>query len=279
VLRQPLNGQVSVNPQTGAATYTPRAGYSGTDSFTFNVGDATGVQAAGATATITVALATGVSKTQPGSGGGSSAKKPTGKQGKKPNYKAILKLLNRDIPDLKKEIAELDKIKRDYHLFVTGYEKLTKFILPLVKKDPSVARFLKVLREAADLYLLDSRDYVDQVDARAHQVLKAFTALRNAIDNPRGKNLAKLYRNATRIDRGGASEATKLKQKYRGFQRAINLLTDELKNDPTIKNNPILTGGVKALQKYMEDALKKLEAAEKNQSQLAAGERQVAKGG
>jgi hypothetical protein len=48
------HGSTSVNTTTGAITYTPGAGFSGTDTFQYTVGDDTGANSAPATVTITV---------------------------------------------------------------------------------------------------------------------------------------------------------------------------------------------------------------------------------
>jgi len=50
----PLSGSASVNPATGAITYTPNAAFSGTDSFTYTVKDNAGASSNAATVTITV---------------------------------------------------------------------------------------------------------------------------------------------------------------------------------------------------------------------------------
>ncbi len=51
---QPANGQVNVNPTTGLATYTPDAGFVGTDTFTYTVEDNDGQASNMATVTINV---------------------------------------------------------------------------------------------------------------------------------------------------------------------------------------------------------------------------------
>lgn len=53
VVSGPAHGTVSVNPSTGAATYTPAAGYSGSDSFSFDASSSHGTSQA-TTASITV---------------------------------------------------------------------------------------------------------------------------------------------------------------------------------------------------------------------------------
>ncbi|WDF53340.1 Ig-like domain-containing protein [Mucilaginibacter sp. KACC 22063] len=54
VIQQPLHGTVSINLTTGVATYTPNAGYSGTDNFTYTVKDANGATSNIANVTITI---------------------------------------------------------------------------------------------------------------------------------------------------------------------------------------------------------------------------------
>jgi len=54
VITQPQHGTVTIDPATGIATYTPTAGYVGTDTFTYTVTDANGGTSNIATATITV---------------------------------------------------------------------------------------------------------------------------------------------------------------------------------------------------------------------------------
>jgi VCBS repeat-containing protein len=49
----PTNGTVTINPSTGAYTYTPKANYNGSDSFTFKVNDGT-VDSETSTVSITV---------------------------------------------------------------------------------------------------------------------------------------------------------------------------------------------------------------------------------
>lgn len=61
--RQPAGGKVAVDRQTGQVVYTPNAGFTGNDSFTYTVKDASG----NASAAATVAVAVGV-------GGGQTAK-------------------------------------------------------------------------------------------------------------------------------------------------------------------------------------------------------------
>ncbi|MBC7654546.1 MAG: gliding motility-associated C-terminal domain-containing protein [Oligoflexus sp.] len=51
---QPANGTVIVNPVTGVITYTPRPGFSGSDSFTYIVKDNRGAESNVATVTITL---------------------------------------------------------------------------------------------------------------------------------------------------------------------------------------------------------------------------------
>ncbi|EQD52260.1 preprocellulomonadin, partial [mine drainage metagenome] len=60
IVSQPANGTVSLtNASTGAFTYTPNTGFSGTDSFTFNASDSGGTSNT-ATETVTVnAVSTG----------------------------------------------------------------------------------------------------------------------------------------------------------------------------------------------------------------------------
>ncbi|NCD71137.1 Ig-like domain-containing protein [Mucilaginibacter agri] len=53
IITQPLHGTVVVDPATGVATYTPNAGYTGPDSFTYTVSDANGGTSNVATVTIT----------------------------------------------------------------------------------------------------------------------------------------------------------------------------------------------------------------------------------
>ena len=55
----PANGTTTVESGTGIITYTPNAGFSGTDSFTYTVADALGLVSNAATVTITVTV-TGV---------------------------------------------------------------------------------------------------------------------------------------------------------------------------------------------------------------------------
>nr|WP_261341202.1 Ig-like domain-containing protein [Fimbriiglobus ruber] len=50
----PANGTTAVNPTTGAITYTPAAGFTGTDSFTYSVDDNNNTSAGTATVTILV---------------------------------------------------------------------------------------------------------------------------------------------------------------------------------------------------------------------------------
>ena len=55
VVTNPANGSLSVfNPNTQSVTYTPVAGYTGTDTFTFTVTNSSGIVSAPATVTITV---------------------------------------------------------------------------------------------------------------------------------------------------------------------------------------------------------------------------------
>ena len=55
VVTNPANGSLSVfNPNTHSVTYTPVAGYTGTDTFTFTVTNSSGIVSAPATVTITV---------------------------------------------------------------------------------------------------------------------------------------------------------------------------------------------------------------------------------
>ncbi|TFH00591.1 MAG: tandem-95 repeat protein, partial [Calditrichales bacterium] len=54
VVTQPLSGSASVNPSTGAVTYTPAANYNGSDSFTYRVRDDGNAVSNTATVTITV---------------------------------------------------------------------------------------------------------------------------------------------------------------------------------------------------------------------------------
>ncbi|EQD72258.1 lipoprotein, partial [mine drainage metagenome] len=54
IVSQPANGTVNLtNASTGAFTYTPNAGFSGTDSFTFDASDSGGASNT-ATETVTV---------------------------------------------------------------------------------------------------------------------------------------------------------------------------------------------------------------------------------
>ncbi len=53
-ITQPANGSATVNATTGVVTYTPNAGFNGTDSFTYTVKDDTGAASNSATVTITV---------------------------------------------------------------------------------------------------------------------------------------------------------------------------------------------------------------------------------
>lgn len=55
-ISDPAHGLLSINPATGAYTYTPEAGYTGQDSFTFAVSDGT-ITTAPVTVTITVSSA------------------------------------------------------------------------------------------------------------------------------------------------------------------------------------------------------------------------------
>jgi hypothetical protein len=54
VVTQPTNGSVSVDSESGEIAYTPAAGFSGTDSFTYTVADLDGLVSAPATVTVTV---------------------------------------------------------------------------------------------------------------------------------------------------------------------------------------------------------------------------------
>ncbi|MBF2077786.1 MAG: tandem-95 repeat protein, partial [Synechococcales cyanobacterium T60_A2020_003] len=54
IASQPTSGTLSVNPTTGAITYTPDPDFNGTDSFTYTVDDATGLTSNTATVNITV---------------------------------------------------------------------------------------------------------------------------------------------------------------------------------------------------------------------------------
>ncbi len=53
-ITQPANGSASVNSSTGVVTYTPNAGFNGTDTFTYTVKDDTSAVSNSATVTITV---------------------------------------------------------------------------------------------------------------------------------------------------------------------------------------------------------------------------------
>ena len=50
----PLDGTTSVNASNGAITYTPAAGFTGTDTFQYTISDTTGAVSAPATVTVTV---------------------------------------------------------------------------------------------------------------------------------------------------------------------------------------------------------------------------------
>lgn len=61
----PIGGTVSVNPATGAITYTHTAPTAGTDSFTYSVRDVAGAQSNTATVTVTISAAGGSSDSLP----------------------------------------------------------------------------------------------------------------------------------------------------------------------------------------------------------------------
>jgi hypothetical protein len=54
VVASPAHGTVSIDPVTGAATYTPAAGFAGTDTFTYTVSDKPGAESNVATVTVRV---------------------------------------------------------------------------------------------------------------------------------------------------------------------------------------------------------------------------------
>ena len=54
VLQAPANGRASVNTGTGVITYTPNANYHGSDTFTYTVGDISGVRSNAATVAINI---------------------------------------------------------------------------------------------------------------------------------------------------------------------------------------------------------------------------------
>ncbi|MFQ5648303.1 MAG: tandem-95 repeat protein [bacterium] len=54
IVSQPLNGSASVNGSTGVVTYSPNAGFSGTDTFTYTVKDDDGATSNAATVTVQV---------------------------------------------------------------------------------------------------------------------------------------------------------------------------------------------------------------------------------
>lgn len=64
VVTQPGNGTVSINATTGEITYTPSAGFSGTDSFTYTVADVDGNVSNAATVAVTVTEAGGTWQNQ-----------------------------------------------------------------------------------------------------------------------------------------------------------------------------------------------------------------------
>ncbi len=55
IMTQPAHGTLSIDPATGAVTYTPQANYHGSDSFQYQVSDANGLSSNTATVSITVA--------------------------------------------------------------------------------------------------------------------------------------------------------------------------------------------------------------------------------
>jgi hypothetical protein len=59
VVTQPSNGTTNINATTGAITYTPTAGFTGTDTFTYTVNDDDSATSNAATVTVTVNTAGG----------------------------------------------------------------------------------------------------------------------------------------------------------------------------------------------------------------------------
>ncbi len=86
----PNNGRVTVNP-TATITYTPDAGFQGTDTFTYTISDAQGV-----TATATVGIGVGTAPPTPGDGDddgdrdGDDGGPPTGVPGLTPPWLGLL---------------------------------------------------------------------------------------------------------------------------------------------------------------------------------------------
>jgi hypothetical protein len=60
IVAGPVHGAIGIDPQTGALAYTPRAGFTGTDSFTYTATNGLGHTAAPATVTLLIASATAV---------------------------------------------------------------------------------------------------------------------------------------------------------------------------------------------------------------------------
>jgi Bacterial Ig domain len=72
IVSQPAHGSVSVS-NTGSVTYTPVAGFAGTDSFTYTMKDTQGALSNVATVTVAVtAASSGGQNTGSGGGGGSA---------------------------------------------------------------------------------------------------------------------------------------------------------------------------------------------------------------
>lgn len=230
ILSGPAHGTLSnLNPSTGTVTYTPAAKYSGSDSFGYNAATSTGLQAAEATATITVALSGNAAKKGEGDkpkGPGGKGKKAAGKaKGGKGKGKPLTTAQKKQLTNMWRQlIGEADTAIR---------------IVDAAKKAIEVAAAYKTVRD-----VLHADKLIGKAINAGVELLKA------AIDKA--------------IEKYGKDPAAKTALET--AKRLVGLAGKELKD---AAKDEALDQVTDAAKKYIDDSRKRLEAIKRKAQQEA----------